>query len=235
MNPAYQKAVVFCNGDPAPPRASASTSTRSNSLVGCDGRDRAHPLARPHAACRHRRFRFHLAQEAARLESKEVEYFRYPTDKPFTDSTSASPRPANRGCTEIILALRAGRPPTTLSATLHARHEKFAALDLKIIDGRRRSARAFAHPHQGMKGDDLSLIAIGADARGVSTKGLFLSPQERRPPIRYRTRYFRIKLTGTHSRRNHGPQRAPPRHPPFAVLRTGRRILRRGFYSIFGF
>ena len=200
MNPAYQKAVVFCNGDLADLSRVHKHINKKTLLIGCDG-GTAHILTlglTPHVVIGD--FDSISPKIVRALKGKEVEYFRYPTNKLFTDSDLGVTLAMNRGCKEIILAGVRGTATDHFVGNLFMlAKKKFAALDLKIIDGAEEIRLVRTHIRiRGMKGDDLSLIAIGADARGVSTKGLFY-PLKNAVLQSGTAQGIRNKLTGAHA------------------------------------
>jgi len=175
MNPAYKKAIVFCNGDLADLSRVRKHIDKKTLLVGCDG-GTAHILAlglTPHVVIGD--FDSISPKILRALTGKPVEYIRYPTDKLFTDSDLGITLAAERGCKEIILAGVRGTATDHFVGNLFMlAKKKFASLDIKIIEGREEILLVRTRIRiKGSKGDDLSLIAIGRDARGVSTKGLF--------------------------------------------------------------
>lgn len=200
MNHAYKKAVVFCNGDLADLSRVRKYIDKKTLLVGCDG-GTAHILSlglTPHVVIGD--FDSIPPNMLRALESKGVECYRYPTDKLFTDSDLGVTLAMNRGCTEIILAGVRGTATDHFVGNLFMlAKKKFAALDLKIIEGQEEIRLVRSRISiKGKKGDDLSLIAIGADARGVSTKGLFY-PLKNAVLQSGTAQGIRNKLTGTHA------------------------------------
>lgn len=172
---AAKKAVVFCNGDLADLSRVRKHIDKKTLLVGCDG-GTAHILAlglTPHVVIGD--FDSISPKIVRALKGKDVEQYRYPTDKLFTDSDLGVTLAMDRGCTEIILAgVRGTATDHFLGNIFMLAKKKFASLDLKIIEGQEEILLVRTRVRiRGMKGDDLSLIAIGTDARGVTTKGLF--------------------------------------------------------------
>ena len=172
---AAKKAVVFLNGDLADLSRIPQHIDKKTLLVGCDG-GTAHILAlglTPHVVIGD--FDSISPKVVRALKHKKVEYFRYPTDKLFTDSELGVTLAMKRGCKEIILAGVRGTATDHFVGNLFMlAKKKFASLDIKIIEGREEILLVRTRVRiKGSKGDDLSLIAIGQDAKGVSTKGLF--------------------------------------------------------------
>ena len=172
---AAKKAVVFLNGDLADLSRIPQHINKKTLLVGCDG-GTAHILSlglTPHVVIGD--FDSISPKVVRALKHKKVEYFRYPTDKLFTDSELGVTLAMKRGCKEIILAGVRGTATDHFVGNLFMlAKKKFASLDIKIIEGREEILLVRTRVRiKGSKGDDLSLIAIGQDAKGVSTKGLF--------------------------------------------------------------
>ena len=172
---AAKKAVVFLNGDLADLSRIPQHINKKTLLVGCDG-GTAHILSlglTPHVVIGD--FDSISPKVVRALKNKKVEYFRYPTDKLFTDSELGVTLAMKRGCKEIILAgVRGTATDHFLGNLFMLAKKKFASLDIKIIEGREEILLVRTRVRiKGSKGDDLSLIAIGQDAEGVSTKGLF--------------------------------------------------------------
>ena len=104
----YKKAVVFCNGDLADLSRVRRHINTKTLLVGCDG-GTSHILALglvPHVVIGDFDSISSKTQRALSTggKGKEVEYFRYPTDKLYTDSELGLALAMERGCKEIILA-----------------------------------------------------------------------------------------------------------------------------------
>ena len=172
---AAKKAVVFLNGDLADLSRVRRHIDKKTLLVGCDG-GTAHILSlglTPHVVIGD--FDSISPKVVRALKHKKVEYFRYPTDKLFTDSELGVTLAMKRGCKEIILAGVRGTATDHFVGNLFMlAKKKFASLDIKIIEGQEEIMLVRTRIRiKGSKGDDLSLIAIGQDAEGVSTKGLF--------------------------------------------------------------
>ena len=197
---AAKKAVVFLNGDLADLSRIPQHINKKTLLVGCDG-GTAHILSlglTPHVVIGD--FDSISPKVVRALKHKKVEYFRYPTDKLFTDSELGVTLAMKRGCKEIILAgVRGTATDHFLGNIFMLAKKKFASLDIKIIEGREEILLVRTRVRiKGKKGDDLSLIAIGQDAKGVSTKGLFY-PLKNATLKSGTAQGIRNKLTGTHA------------------------------------
>ena len=172
---AAKKAVVFLNGDLADLSRIPQHINKKTLLVGCDG-GTAHILSlglTPHVVIGD--FDSISPKVVRALKHKKVEYFRYPTDKLFTDSELGVTLAMKRGCKEIILAGVRGTATDHFVGNLFMlAKKKFASLNIKVVEGQEEIQLVRTRIRiKGSKGDDLSLIAIGQDAKGVSTKGLF--------------------------------------------------------------
>ena len=170
-----KKAVIFLNGDLADLSRVRRHIDKKTLLVGCDG-GTAHILSlglTPHVVIGD--FDSISPKIIRALTGKMVEYIQYPTDKLFTDSELGVTLAMKRGCKEIILAGVRGTATDHFVGNLFMlAKKKFASLDIKIIEGQEEIMLVRTRIRiKGSKGDDLSLIAIGQDAKGVSTKGLF--------------------------------------------------------------
>ena len=182
---AAKKAVVFLNGDLADLSRIPQHIDKKTLLVGCDG-GTAHILAlglTPHVVIgdfdsispKVVRALSAGGGSSSGGKGRQIEYIRYPTDKLFTDSELGVTLAMKRRCKEIILAgVRGTATDHFLGNIFMLAKKKFASLDIKIIEGREEILLVRTRVRiKGSKGDDLSLIAIGQDAKGVSTKGLF--------------------------------------------------------------
>lgn len=172
---AAKKAVVFCNGDLADLSRVRRHIDKKTLLIGCDG-GTAHVLSlglTPHVVIGD--FDSISAKTIRALSGKLVEYIQYPTDKLCTDSELGLTLAMERGCKEIILAgVRGTATDHFLGNIFMLAKKKFAGLNIKIVEGVEEMELVRTRIRiTGKKNDDVSLIAIGADASGVSTKGLF--------------------------------------------------------------
>ena len=109
------------------------------------------------------------------LRGKHVEYFRYPIDKLYTDSELGLALAIEKGCKEcIITGIRGTATDHFLGNLFLLAKKKYASLKIKIVEGNEEIELVRSHIKiTGKKGDAVSLIAVGKDAGGVTTKGLF--------------------------------------------------------------
>jgi thiamine pyrophosphokinase len=135
------------------------------------------------------------ADEAAALEASGVPVITAPRAKDETDLELALARALEEGAREIVIcAALGGRPDHLLANVLLLARPELAGTDVAIADGpvtirllrgdgeRSREQRAGsrggeiesgAHLElEGAKGDLLSLLPVGGDAAGVTTRGL---------------------------------------------------------------
>jgi thiamine pyrophosphokinase len=206
----YKKAVVFCNGDLADLSRVRKHIDKKTLLIGCDG-GTAHILSlglTPHVvigdfdsiSAKTIRALSSGGGSASRGEGRQIEYIQYPTDKLYTDSELGLTLAVERGCKEIILAgVRGTATDHLLGNIFMLAKKKFAAFKIMIVEGREEMMVVRKHIRiAGSKGDDLSLIAIGADASGVSTKGLFY-PLKNAVLTSGTAQGIRNKMTATHA------------------------------------
>lgn len=170
-----KKAIIFCNGDLADLSRVRRHINKKTLLIGCDG-GTSHILSlglTPHVVIGD--FDSIAPKTERALKGKEVEYFRYSTDKLYTDSELGLALAMERGCKEIILAGVRGTATDHLLGNLYLlAKKKYASLKIKIIEGQEEILLTRSHIRiKGRKGESISLIAVGCDASGVTTKGLF--------------------------------------------------------------
>lgn len=181
----YKNAVVFCNGDLADLSRIRRHINTQTLLVGCDG-GTSHILSLglvPHAVIgdfdsispKTERALSAGGGPSSGGNGKHVEYFRYPTDKLYTDSELGLMYAMKKGCKEIILAgVRGTATDHFLGNLFLLAKKKYASLKIKIVEGNEEIVLVRSHVKiKGKKGDAVSLIAVGPDASGVTTKGLF--------------------------------------------------------------
>jgi thiamine pyrophosphokinase len=111
-----------------------------------------------------------------RLEAAGVEMLSYPTHKDFTDLELALQLAKERGAAEILVFGALGaRWDQTLANLLLPAASNLAGSHIVLIDGSQEiqllSSGETLELH-GKRGDTLSLIPVGGDAQGVTTRNL---------------------------------------------------------------
>ena len=170
-----KKAIVFCNGNLADLSRVKRHIKKDTLLIGCDG-GTSHILAlrlTPRVVIGD--MDSLDARTRRTLERRGVELIRYPRDKLHTDSELGVALAVARGCRDIILAGVRGTSTDHFVGNLFMLAKKrFASVRLRIIEGREEIELVRTRIRiKGKRGDDVSLIPVGRDATGVSTKGLF--------------------------------------------------------------
>lgn len=175
METRMKRAVIFCNGDLSDVSRVKKYTDKHTLVIAADG-GASRPLAlgiMPHVVIGD--FDSISAKTKRVLEKRKVEYITYPREKLYTDSELGVALAKERGCKEIILTgIRGTSTDHFLGNLLLLAKKRFASLHIKIIEGReemeliRKRIRI-----KGKKGQIVSLVPIGGDVRGVTTKGLF--------------------------------------------------------------
>ncbi len=111
------------------------------------------------------------------LEHQGVELIRHPEDKSHTDSELCILLAKERGYRRIILTGVRGTHTDHMVGNLFLLAKKeFASLSMKIVEGKEEIFVVRKHVRiEGKKGDLVSLLPLGHDVRGVTTKGLVYS------------------------------------------------------------
>ena len=114
------------------------------------------------------------AAEVARWEAAGVEVLRFPVDKDQTDLELALDLAVARGARRItVLGALGGRWDQSTANLLLLAHPRWRDLDVVLRDGPQRVFLVHrAGVVEGAIGDTVSLLAVGGDARGVTTTGL---------------------------------------------------------------
>ncbi len=115
-------------------------------------------------------------EEVRTFEAAGVKVMRYPTRKDYTDLELALLYSKEQGCTQIlVLGALGSRWDQSLANLLLPASASFSDLSILFVDGpyeiqllRSRQTLELT----GKTGDTLSLIPIGGDALGISTRGL---------------------------------------------------------------
>jgi thiamine pyrophosphokinase len=172
-----KKAIIFMNGDAADCSAIRKHIDKETLLIGCDGGAR-HILAlglTPHVVVGD--FDSISPKILKTLERKGVELIRHPEDKSHTDSELCILLAKERGIRTIILTGVRGTHTDHMVGNLFLIAQKeFASLPMKIVEGKEEIFVVRKHVRiEGKKGDLVSLLPMGHDARDVTTKGLLYS------------------------------------------------------------
>lgn len=124
-------------------------------------------------------------EQRARLERQDVRFIQHPTAKDETDLELALLYATEQGATRItILGALGGRIDHELANLLLLAHPRLEGLDTRIISSEQEiSLISQTRLFDGTIGDLLSLLPIGGDATGVTTKGLAY-------PLRDETLFF---------------------------------------------
>jgi thiamine pyrophosphokinase len=112
-----------------------------------------------------------------RLEAAGTRVERHPTDKVASDTELAVEAAIVAGSTEIVIlgATGGSRLDHELANLLLLADERFAAVALTAVTGPARVAALHGgarRPLSGNRGDLVTLLPVGGDARGVTTEGL---------------------------------------------------------------
>lgn len=167
-------ALIFANGDLTPPPDLSPRLAEASLIVAADG-------GAQH--CRTLGVRPHViigdldslgAAQQAELEAKGARIVSHPADKDQTDLELALLYAAQAGANEIqVLAGLGRRWDHSIANLLLAVQGQFAGLRILFLDGEQRlfvirnAANLEVNP-----GERVSLLPLGGDAQGVSTRGL---------------------------------------------------------------
>lgn len=170
-----KRAAIFCNGDLSDVSTVKKYINAQTLLIGCDG-GTAHILSlglMPRVVIGD--FDSLSSKTFRLLRQNRVECIKYPRDKLCTDTELGLMLAKKRGYTDIIMTGIRGRETDHLIANLALLGKKrYLSLNLRMIDGKEEMTLVRREIDiTGKKGDIISLIPIGDDARGVSTEGLF--------------------------------------------------------------
>jgi thiamine pyrophosphokinase len=113
----------------------------------------------------------------ARLEAAGTRVERHPTDKVASDTELAVEAALAAGATEIVILGASGgdRLDHELANLLLLADERFAAIALSAATGAAHVAALHGDARRslsGRRGDLVTLLPVGGDARGVTTEGL---------------------------------------------------------------
>ena len=137
------------------------------------------------------------AREVKRLEDGGTRVIRYPVEKDETDLELALDFALGEGAGEIlILASFGGRLDQTLGNLSLLNREDLRGVQVRMDDGRDEltliHSKAWIH---GSAGDIISLIPLGGEAGGVTTRGLQF-PLEKETLYPQKTRGISNRMTG---------------------------------------
>ncbi|GAB4533648.1 MAG: thiamine diphosphokinase [Anaerolineales bacterium] len=170
------RAVIFANGVLSHPSQVHDLLRPGDYLIAADGGAR-HCLAlglRPHLALGD--FDSLTPDLLGRLQSAGVPLRRYPPAKDETDLELALLAAREAGADQVlILGALGGRWDMTLGNILLLAHPDFWDLRISLVDGPQEIWPIPAGQPQeirGLPGDTVSLIPLGGDAEGVTTRGL---------------------------------------------------------------
>lgn len=167
-------AVVFANGDLNPPKDLPARLATAGLIVAADG-------GAQH--CRALGLRPDIvigdldsldAKERAELQAKGVRVISYLADKDQTDLELALLHAKEAGAQEILVLAGLGRRwDHTFANLLLAAHTQFSSQRILFLDGEQRLfvIRGCARLEARI-GEHVSLLPLGGDAQGVSTRGL---------------------------------------------------------------
>ncbi len=169
-----QRAVLFVNGEIRDLAAARSLLQPGDMLIAVDGGAR-HLAAlglTPHLLIGD--LDSLSTEEVTALQEAGVPVERYPVEKDETDLELAIGAAVQRGAAGLVLVgALGGRIDQTLANLFLLTSPALAGLDARLDDGSEEvfilRERAVVH---GQPGDTLSLLPLGAPARGVVTQGL---------------------------------------------------------------
>lgn len=170
------RAIIIASGRPPDGKSWSHWVETGDLIVGADG-GAAQALAwgvTPHVVIGDMDS---LPGEAqASLAARGCEFIVHPRAKDETDLELALNYVLDRWCQEaVILGALGGRLDHTLANVLLLALPRFAAVQIRIVDGSEEALLVRdggAATVDGQPGDTLSLLPLGGDARGVTTAGL---------------------------------------------------------------
>jgi len=195
-----RRAIIFCNGDLADVSRVRRYIDKKTLLVGCDG-GASHILSLglvPHVVIGD--FDSISKKTQRLLIRKKVELIKYPAEKDITDSELGLQYAIQKGAKEIILAgVRGTASDHFIGNLLMLAKKKYAGLSIKIVEGKEEMRLIRKHIRiTGKKGDIVSLLPIGPDVRGITTRGLFY-PLKKAILKSGTARGIRNRMTGKHA------------------------------------
>jgi thiamine pyrophosphokinase len=110
------------------------------------------------------------------MEISGVQFLRFPQRKDFTDLELAFQLAIEKGANEIIVFAALGsRWDMTLANLLLPAAESFRKAQVRLVDGRQEISLLHSGETlwvSGQPGDTISLIPVGGDTSGITTRGL---------------------------------------------------------------
>jgi thiamine pyrophosphokinase len=174
-----QRGVIFANGDLNLPTAAESLIRAGDLVIAADG-GLLH--------CRQLGmvpdvligdFDSISEQDRAELEASGAEIIRHPARKDYTDLELALRYAQARGLSEIlVLGALGARWDQTLANLLLPAAVELNAMDIHLLDGEQEIQLLRGAPSgrelmlRGQPGEIVSLIPLGGDAQGITTRGL---------------------------------------------------------------
>lgn len=170
--------VIFANGEAGVLSEIRSSISRADATVVCADGGAIHALEAgviPHTVVGDFDSLEDRPDVLERLEELGVELIRYPADKDETDLELALDFCSSRGASSVeIFCAFGGRLDHLLANVFLLAQEKFRQMNLAIADGR-QTARLLREGSrisvEGRPGQQLSLIPLSSEARGVSIIG----------------------------------------------------------------
>jgi thiamine pyrophosphokinase len=168
------RAVIFANGELRDPQATIAALEPEDLVIAADGGMRHVRRLGLSPTCIVGDMDSLDALEIEPLRAKGVEIMRFPERKDQTDLELAIQYAVRLGVDEIVVFGAFGaRWDHTLANMLLSLHPDMLGVKCSFVDGGQRVfvARGMT-PIEGAPGDLVSLIPVGGDAVGVTTRGL---------------------------------------------------------------
>ena len=172
--PTMKRAIVFANGELPDPAAIRPLLQPDDWIVAVDGGVR-------HALACGRAPQLVIgdldsfpANLRAELEAGGTEFLTYPVAKDETDLELALLHVAASGATAVVIVGALGdRLDHTLTNVQLLARKELLPLEVRMVDGPQTACLVWSEATiRGAAGDRVSLIPLGGDAKGVSTRGL---------------------------------------------------------------
>ncbi|MBN2500527.1 MAG: thiamine diphosphokinase [Anaerolineales bacterium] len=168
------RAVIFANGELKDHALARSTLQAGDLIIAADGGGR-HCLAlgiEPAVVIGD--FDSLTGEELEHFKTQGAEIIPHPKRKNETDLELALLYAAERGAKEtLVLGALGGRLDMTLSNFLLTAHDQLRQQKISFLAGKQRVYPVYYQVWiEGQAGDVVSLIPIGGDVEGVTTKGL---------------------------------------------------------------
>ncbi|OGG52996.1 thiamine diphosphokinase [Candidatus Kaiserbacteria bacterium RIFCSPLOWO2_12_FULL_53_8] len=194
------RAIIFCNGDLTDLSRIGKYIDKKTLLIGCDG-GTSHILSlglMPHVVIGD--FDSISSKTLRALKDKKVELIKYPKEKDITDSELGLTYTIGKSCREIIITgIRGTSTDHFLGNLFMLAKKQYASLNIKIVEGKEEVVLVRKHIRiKGKKSDIVSLVPIGQNVSGVTTKGLFY-PLKNDTLKSSSARGIRNRMTGKHA------------------------------------